>query len=238
MNSILYKGVCFTLLALTLWNLSLNVSRSAPPIPPFDAPNSGNLTYLPQVGNETCPPFIEDFSNTDNGWLEGGIFVQEFGYTNQEYYLRLLAPNFNGGVPVPLPCSSTNIHAEITGRWLTEAGAGFGIQFGPTLTSTAYYDFQVNPDSGTYYVLERTAAGTSVFVPETPTSALEAGQPALLEVNVVNGVALLSINGVALEEFIYLYEGPFQLRLSIASKPTQSELPIEARFDNMNVYIP
>jgi hypothetical protein len=204
----------------------------------YESNHAGYQTHLPLISRESCPPFHEDFSTRDNGWLEGGILVQEYGYTNDEYFMRLLAANFTAGVPIPLPCSAENLDTSVTGRWLEDAGVGFGVQFGPSISPTLYYDFQVNPDSGTYVVWERTPAGTTTFIAETPTPALEAGEPARLRVSVVNGVAILYVNDVALEEFVYLYEGPLQLRLSITTSATQATLPIEARFDDVRVYVP
>jgi len=181
---------------------------------------------------------LEDFSTTDSGWSEGGIFVIEYGYTNQEYFLRSFGAGFQAGVPMPYVCAAEEVEAEVTGRWLDEAGAGFGIQFGPALTSTLYYDFEVNPDSGTYRVLQRTPAGITTFIPDTPTPALVPGQPATLRLSLINDVVVLYANGVALEEFAYLDDGPIQLGLTIATSNNQATLPIEARFDDVRVYVP
>lgn len=204
----------------------------------LESDHTGYARFLPFIHREACPPFLEDFSTTANGWEEGGIFVVEYGYTNQEYFLRALAPNFNVGVPMPLPCSSENIDATVTGRWLAEDGAGFGIQFGPALTQTLYYDFQVNPNSGTYRVLVRTSVGVTTFIEETPTPALQPGMPATLRVLLNNGVVTLYVNEAPLEEFDYFYAGPIRLGLSVATHPTQISLPIEARFDDVRVYLP
>lgn len=194
--------------------------------------------FLPQVRRESCPPFLEDFSTTANGWFEGGIFVQEYGHTNHEYFLRLLAPGWVAGIPMPLPCNTESVTATVTGRWLDEAGAGFGIQFGPVLTPSLYYIFDVNPEAGTYRVLERIPSGVVTFIPDTPTTALDPATPTQLEVNVSDSIITLSANGVPLEAFDNLYKGPLKLGLTIATTPTQADLPIEARFDDIRVYVP
>ncbi len=201
-------------------------------------PPSPAQQFLPLVHRESCPPFFEDFSTTDQGWLEGGIFVQEYGYTNDEYFMRLFAPGFVAGVPMPLPCTTQSAAAQVTGRWWGDAGQGFGIQFGPVSTPTLYYIFEVNPATATYRVLQRTPGGTSVFIADTPTPALEAGQPATLHVRLLHEVVVLSVNGVPLEEFAYLDGGAVQFGLTIATTNSQPALPVEARFDEVRVYVP
>lgn len=207
---------------------------------PFVHANTGVVyqQFLPQASRDSCPPFLEDFSTTENGWFEGGIFVQEYGYTNEEYFLRLLAPGWIGGIPIPQRCTTESVEVEVTGRWLDEAGAGFGLQIGPVLTPTLYYIFDVNPSAGTYRVLERIPSGMVTFIPDTVTPALDPTTPTRLEVNVTNGIMTLSANGVPLEAFDTLYEGPLKLGLSIATSNTQATLPIEARFDDVRVFVP
>jgi hypothetical protein len=214
----------------------------APPLSTIASESQGDTyqLFLPQILRDSCPPFLEDFSTTENGWLEGGIFVQEYGYANadEEYFLRLLAPGFTAGVPMPLPCTSESIDASVTGRWLDDAGAGFGIQFGPTLSPTLYYLFEANPDSQTYRVLERTPTGVTTFIPDTFTDALTPGEPATLRIRIANEVATLYVNETPLEEFIYLYEGNIQLGFTISALTEQPTLPLEARFDDVRVFIP
>jgi hypothetical protein len=222
--------------------LIVNKGIAAPiqslPSEPGKSLGGSHQTFLPQIFLDSCPPFLEDFSTTGNGWLEGGIFVQEYGYADEEYFLRLLAPGFTAGIPMPLPCSSESIDTTATGRWLDEAGAGFGIQFGPTLSPTLYYLFEVNPDNQTYRVLERTQGGVSTFIPDTFTDALTPGEPAIIRVRIVNGTATLYVNDTPLEEFIYFYEGNIQLGFTISALPDQPTLPLEARFDDVRVSLP
>lgn len=232
--------VCFKrLVVLTALLFALVPLQWGGHIPSIHAGREGiHQQFLPQVSRDSCPPFVEDFSSTANGWFEGGIFVQEYGYTNQEYFLRLLAPGWIASIPMPQRCTTESVHAEVTARWLDEAGAGFGVQIGPVLTPTLYYIFDVNPAAGTYRVLQRTPSGITTFIPDTPTLALDPTTPTQLEVNVMNGIMTLSANGIPLEAFDTLYEGPLKLGLTIATFNTQATLPIEARFDDVRVYPP
>lgn len=225
-------------LLLTALLVAFLALQGAVDTPLLRAEAGGHQQFLPQISRDSCPPFLEDFSTTANGWFEGGIFVQEYGYTNEEYFLRLLAPGFVASVPMPYDCNAEEVEAQVTGRWLEEPGLGFGIQFGPALTGTLYYIFEANPESGTYRVLQRTGAGTTVFISDTPTPALEAGQPATLRMSLIHDVVVLYVNGVPLEEFDYLDEGPIRLGLSIATSNAQATLPVEARFDDVRVYVP
>lgn len=223
---------------MSLSDTPLPVARSNPIMEGRHA-DGGYQQFMPLIQRESCPPFLEDFSTMENGWEVGGIFVQEYGYAeDEEYFMRLLAPGFTAGVPMPLPCTTDAIDARVTGRWLDEAGAGFGIQFGPALTPTLYYIFEVNPQTATYRVLQRVPTGTTVFIADTPTDALVPGDPATLRVTVINHNVILYVNDTPLEEFAYLDEGALRLGLSVSAAPFQLTLPVEARFDDVRVYVP
>jgi uncharacterized repeat protein (TIGR01451 family) len=154
--------------------------------------------FLPDISNNLCRDFFDDFSNPNSGWYTGEDNEGRIEYLNGEYSVLVKPEGYYWILGAPT-CDRENYSVEVAARWSGNSGASYGLVFGIKGDFESFYSFEVNSDNQEYAFFHYDSSGWKWISKAVYPPAINPGSGVnYLKVTRSGDVIILEVNGTVL----------------------------------------